>query len=167
VPQRMRSSRRLLLLSVGSAAAYSLPLSPFRVQAPLIASMSTAAPASSARPDQPVSSLLRVCKTACDEITELVEAVYAQLGKDPGRAVRKEDKSMFSLADGVVQARAPPVPPPSRAATQTPLALLSPPIDRSGRRRGGARRDPRSEDDPKLTNDAEHYDAENPYCTFG
>ena len=42
---------------------------------------------------------------ACDEFTPFVEAVYAQLNKDPNASVRKEDKSFFSLADGVVQAR--------------------------------------------------------------
>ena len=52
----------------------------------------------------PVTALLETCKDACDEITELVEAVYAQLAKEPGAAVLKADKSFFSLADGVVQA---------------------------------------------------------------
>mmetsp|Transcript_49971 Transcript_49971/g.130152 ORF Transcript_49971/g.130152 Transcript_49971/m.130152 type:complete len:83 (-) Transcript_49971:1430-1678(-) len=53
----------------------------------------------------PVAALLDQCKVACDEVTELVEAVYRQLGKEPGAAVLKEDKSFFSLADGVVQVR--------------------------------------------------------------
>lgn len=52
----------------------------------------------------PVTTLLNTCKTACEEVTPFVEAVYAQLAKDPNAAVRKEDKSFFSLADGVVQA---------------------------------------------------------------
>ena len=53
--------------------------------------------------DTPVTSLLETCKLACDDVTELIEAVYEQLGKEPGAAVRKEDMSFFSLADGVVQ----------------------------------------------------------------
>jgi hypothetical protein len=37
-------------------------------------------------------------------MTELIEAVYKQLNtKEPGASVLKEDKSFFSLADGVVQ----------------------------------------------------------------
>ena len=73
----------------------------------------------------PISTLLETCKTACDEITELVEVVYEQLGKEPGAAVLKEDKSFFSLADGVVQvgvcptrrARALPLPPDDNPLT--------------------------------------------------
>ena len=53
-----------------------------------------------------IGALLQTCKTACDDFTPFVEAVYAQLNKDPNASVRKEDKSFFSLADGVVQARA-------------------------------------------------------------
>ena len=52
-----------------------------------------------------IAALLQTCKVACDEFTPFVEAVYAQLNKDPNASVRKEDKSFFSLADGVVQAR--------------------------------------------------------------
>ena len=46
----------------------------------------------------PIGSLLTTCKGACDDLTVFIEAVYTQLGKDPGSAVRKEDKSFFSLA---------------------------------------------------------------------
>ena len=53
----------------------------------------------------PISALLGTCKTACDDMTEFVEAVYKHLAKEPGAAVLKEDKSFFSLADGVVQVR--------------------------------------------------------------
>ena len=51
-----------------------------------------------------MGTLLETCRTACEDVTPFVEAVYAQLGKD-GAVVRKEDMSHFSLADGVVQAR--------------------------------------------------------------
>ena len=49
-----------------------------------------------------IGTLLETCRTACEDVTPLIEAVYAQLGKD-GAVVRKEDMSHFSLADGVVQ----------------------------------------------------------------
>jgi hypothetical protein len=65
---------------------------------------------SAAAASPPVAALLRTCKDACDEITPLVTAVYTQLGKEPGAAVTKADTSFFSLADGVVQACAPPMP---------------------------------------------------------
>ena len=55
-----------------------------------------------------LGALLTTCKTACDDLTPFVEAVYASLGKDASGAVLKADKSMFSLADGIVQARATP-----------------------------------------------------------
>lgn len=67
---------------------------------------------------RPVTTLLETCKDACDEIQELVQAVYAQLNKEPGAAVLKADKSFFSLADGVVQAR--PLARPRRP--QRPIA---------------------------------------------
>ena len=58
---------------------------------------------------QPVEELLEVCKTACDEISELIERVYGSINADPsGNVVRKEDLSYLSLADGVVQVRAAP-----------------------------------------------------------
>ena len=50
-----------------------------------------------------MKTLLHTCRTACDEITPFIEAVYATLNKDPNSAVLKADKSYFSLADGVVQ----------------------------------------------------------------
>ena len=54
--------------------------------------------------DRPISALLDVTLTACQDMTELIEAVYKQLNtKEPGASVLKEDKSFFSLADGVVQ----------------------------------------------------------------
>ena len=52
-----------------------------------------------------MEALLNTCKTACDEMTPFIEAVYAQLGNDPNASVLKADASYFSLADGVVQAR--------------------------------------------------------------
>ena len=61
--------------------------------------------------------LLNTCKEACDEMTPFIEAVYAQLNKNPDAAVLKADKSFFSLADGVVQARA---QPPIEARTHQP-----------------------------------------------
>ena len=54
-----------------------------------------------------IATLLATCKTACDDIQPFVEAVYATLGNDASGAVLKADKSMFSLADGIVQARMP------------------------------------------------------------
>ena len=51
-----------------------------------------------------MEALLNTCKTACDEMTPFIEAVYAQLGNDPNASVLKADASYFSLADGVVQA---------------------------------------------------------------
>ena len=58
---------------------------------------------------QPVEELLEVCKTACDEISELIERVYGSINADPsGNVVRKEDLSYLSLADGIVQVRAAP-----------------------------------------------------------
>lgn len=68
--------------------------------------------AMSASSPQPVELLLTTCKVACDDVTELVEEVYGLLGKEPGGAVLKEDKSLFSLADGIVQVRVGLPPPP-------------------------------------------------------
>ena len=54
--------------------------------------------------DGPMAALLRVCKAACEEMRPFLEKAYALLAIAPEGATRKEDKSHFSLADGVVQA---------------------------------------------------------------
>jgi hypothetical protein len=72
----------------------------------------------------PVTTLLNTCRTACEEVTPFVEAVYAQLAKDPNAAVRKEDKSFFSLADGVVQVSS-RVHRPHRAARDAPRGTMT------------------------------------------
>ena len=61
------------------------------------------------------TALLATVRSACEEFTPFIEAVYTQLADDPNAAVRKADKSFFSLADGVVQVRASPAPALSRA----------------------------------------------------
>ena len=68
----------------------------------LLRKKAAAAAAAAAAP--PMAALLHTCKAACEEMLPFIEAVYATLGKDPTQSVRKEDKSHFSLADGVVQA---------------------------------------------------------------
>ena len=47
--------------------------------------------------------LLGSCRQACHEMVPFIEAVYGTINKNPNAAVLKEDKSFFSLADGVVQ----------------------------------------------------------------
>ena len=76
---------------------------------------------------QPVGSLLSTCKVACDDVTLLVEAVYARLAKEPGGAVRKEDKSFFSLADGIVQVRRGPRVTPSISRSAPPRGRATDP----------------------------------------
>ena len=95
---------RLVLLGLvpllgGAAAAALVPSAPGTLRR-------RAAPGSvqMASDARPISALLDVALTACQDMTELIEAVYKQLNtKEPGASVLKEDKSFFSLADGVVQ----------------------------------------------------------------
>ena len=45
--------------------------------------------------------LLHLCKTACDELSIFIKVLYNNLSGDSSKL--KEDKSIFSIADGVVQ----------------------------------------------------------------
>ena len=57
-------------------------------------------------------------KGVCDDVTPFVESVYQQILADASAATRKAaDKSYFSLADGVIQARTAARPPPPLAAS--------------------------------------------------
>lgn len=60
----------------------------------------------------PRSCLLDTCLAACDKTSELVRAIYALIPADREGAVeQKRDTSVYTLADGFVQAR--PLPPRS------------------------------------------------------
>ena len=57
----------------------------------------------------------------CDDVTPFVESVYQQILADSSAATRKAaDKSYFSLADGVIQARR--SPPPLAACARAALS---------------------------------------------
>jgi len=49
----------------------------------------------------PITSLLELCKEACDELSVLVRLVYAGMRAED--AALKADKSVFTIADGLVQ----------------------------------------------------------------
>ncbi|EOD27438.1 hypothetical protein EMIHUDRAFT_457163 [Emiliania huxleyi CCMP1516] len=48
--------------------------------------------------------LLSTCAEACGELSELVAAIYGLVSADGSAATLKQDKSVFTLADGLVQA---------------------------------------------------------------
>lgn len=60
-----------------------------------------AAPDSAPARGGPVTGLLELCKEACDELSVLVRLVYA--GLSASEATLKADKSVFTIADGLVQ----------------------------------------------------------------
>lgn len=51
--------------------------------------------------DGPITCLLEVCKEACDELSVLIRLVYD--GLSTSDATLKADKSVFTIADGLVQ----------------------------------------------------------------
>ena len=73
----------------------------------------------------PRSCLLDTCLAACDKTSELVRAIYSLIPADREGAVeQKRDTSVYTLADGFVQARDPPAsslhgptPPTTRRMT--------------------------------------------------
>ncbi|KAJ1624888.1 hypothetical protein T492DRAFT_881086 [Pavlovales sp. CCMP2436] len=85
---------------VASAAAH--PTSAFVRQArPLHSRSQLLALSGGGAGQTPITSLLELCKEACDELSVLVRLVYAGMRAED--AALKADKSVFTIADGLVQ----------------------------------------------------------------
>ena len=92
----------LLLSSLVSTSAFALRSRPVAT-----AAFSSASRPNSRRPALVAMSttgeLLETCNEACDALSEMLVAIYA-LVSDKSGTTTKQDKSVFTLADGLVQA---------------------------------------------------------------
>lgn len=99
---RTTLSPLLLLSSLVSTSAFALRSRPVAT-----AAFSSASRPNSRRPALVAMSttgeLLETCNEACDALSEMVVAIYA-LVSDKSGTTTKQDKSVFTLADGLVQA---------------------------------------------------------------
>jgi 3'-phosphoadenosine 5'-phosphosulfate (PAPS) 3'-phosphatase len=78
-----------------------LPMRSHSLAAPPLICRSAGSAAGGADAGGPVSSLIELCKEACDELSVLVKRVYE--GMTASDTTLKADKSVFTIADGLVQ----------------------------------------------------------------
>ena len=96
------SPRRLnTKMGVSMSNCFNVPEGAVEEFAKNVSSQSIPSPIKELPSDGSKKELLVVCKAACDELSSFLQVLYSNLSGDSAKL--KEDKSVFTIADGIVQ----------------------------------------------------------------